>query len=473
MKTFLLKILLIFLAFTSFSQSNKVGYLSVTGKVKINKEPVPGAFVKVYENGTLLQEKKSDGAGKFKLKLPLNKNIILEVGKKGLVTKKIKFDTHVPETGFYWTYNFTVELFMYVEGLDISPLNQPVTVVKYNKEYDEFEYDPAYTNLMRDKLKKMMDQLAELKKKKFDELIAKGDKLCDEGKYDEAIDAYEAAIDYDPFNYLPDNKIEICERKRGQGEKIEKEYKRLIANADALFNQKRYKDALSPYKKASGLKPSEQYPKQRIEEINKILAQLKEKQKEEELNKEYNRYITLADRQFSNKQYELAKQNYNKALGIKPKEDYPKQKIAEIDAILAKQQQELAAKAERERKNKEYLAVIGEADKAFKAKNYDNAKSLYNKALTIKPDEQYPKEKIKEIDKILADLAAKEKLEKQYQATIKEADALLASKKYNDAKSKYTAASQLKPGEQYPKDKIKDIERIIAHLNSSQRGVQE
>ncbi len=39
---------------------------------------------------------------------------------------------------------------------------------------------------------------------------------------------------------------------------------------------------------------------------------------------------------------------------------------------------------------------------------YDEAKNAYNQALTIKPNEAYPKQKIAEIDKILADKAAKE-----------------------------------------------------------------
>ena len=457
MKKFLFIIVLIFFTSFVFSQSSKEGYLSVTGKVKIEKDPVPGAFVKVYESSNLITEKRTDKLGKFKLKLPLNKEIILEVGAKGLVTKKIKFDTHVPETGFYWTYNFTVELFMDIEGLDVSVLNQPVTIVKYNKDYDEFEYDKSYTNLMKDKLKKLMDQLETLKKQKFNELIAKGDKLCSEGKYDEAIDTYEKAIDYDPYNYLPDNKIESCERRRSRGDKLEKEYKRLITNADALFEQKRYKDALSPYQKASNLKPEENYPKQKIEEINKLLVQQEQKQKQQELENEYNQYIASADRMFNSKKYEQAKENYNKALQLKPDEFYPKQKISEIDKILA----DLAAKQKLEQ---EYQSAIKEADALFGQKKYNEAKSKYTAASQLKPDESYPKQKISEIDKILADLAAKQKLEQEYQSAIKEADAAFKAKDYTKAQELYKTASGLKPDEQYPKDKLDEISKILTQL---------
>ena len=447
----------------------KTGYLEVMGKVKIEKDPVPKASVKVMDGTNIIIQKYTDNNGKFKMKLPLNKILIMEVGKDGLVTKKIKFDTHVPETDFYWTYNFTVELFMYIEGLNIAPLKQPVTIVKYNKEYDEFEYDEDYTNLMRTKLKPILEQLETLKKQKFNEIMAKADKLCDEGKYEEAIDMYESAIDYDPYNYLPDNKIEICERKRNQSGKIEKEYTRLITSADASFDQQRYKDALSYYKRASSLKPSEEYPKQKIEEINKLLAQQENKKELDAKNKKYNQYITLADKQFNNKQYELAKQNYNKALGIKPAESYPKQKIEEIDNILKQQQEALAQQAQQEELNKKYLDKINEADKNFKNKNYNDAKKLYNEALAIKKDEKYPKDKIAEIDKILADQAAKQKLEKQYQDLITQADKAFNAKDYNNAKSKYSDAANLKPDEKYPKDKIAEIDKILAEQAAKQK----
>ena len=99
--------------------------------------------------------------------------------------------------------------------------------------------------------------------------------------------------------------------------------------------------------------------------------------------------------------WEEAKVKYSEASAIKPDQEFPKEKINEIDERLA----ELAAKQEEIRlqneKNAEteanYNAAIKEADELFNAENFEGAKPKYEAAIAIK-DEQYPKDKIKEID---------------------------------------------------------------------------
>src|SRR5690606_37573805 len=138
------------------------------------------------------------------------------------------------------------------------------------------------------------------------------------------------------------------------------------------------------------------------------------------------------------------------ASGIKPDEKYPKDKIAEIDTILA----DLAKKeAEEKAKTEQYNAAIAAADNAMNAKKYEDAKAKYNEAIGIKPDEKYPKDKIAEIDSILADLAKKEAEEKakteQYNAAIAAADNALNAKKYEDAKDKNNTAINTKHEKKY------------------------
>jgi hypothetical protein len=63
--------------------------------------------------------------------------------------------------------------------------------------------------------------------------------------------------------------------------------------------------------------------------------------------------------------------------------------------------------------NDKYTAAIAKADAALFTKNYEVAKTAYNEALTIKPNEQLPKDKISGIDKIISENAEKEKLAKE------------------------------------------------------------
>ncbi|HIE16241.1 MAG TPA: hypothetical protein EYP69_04880, partial [Bacteroidales bacterium] len=299
-RNLILIIIILFLPYIASSQQ-KSDIVTISGKVKYQKKGLQGAMIKVFESGNLYTTKVTDNLGKFKFTIPINKNFVFEILKKDFVTKKIAFDSHVPENeNWGWSYDFTVELFEMVPNLDISALAQPVAKVKYFKEMDDFDYDMEYFNQMKSKVDKIMSQLKVLKKQAYQNTIAKADKLFREKKYKEAIVLYEKAIDYDPYSYYPDDQIEKCEKFLSENNRNEKTYTRYITEGDSYFTLKKYQLALNNYKKASSLKPSEQYPKQRISEINKLLAELEIKQKEQA----YQAAIAKADKLFESKQYE-------------------------------------------------------------------------------------------------------------------------------------------------------------------------
>ncbi|MDQ3046222.1 MAG: carboxypeptidase regulatory-like domain-containing protein [Bacteroidota bacterium] len=87
-----------------------------------------------------------------------------------------------------------------------------------------------------------------------------------------------------------------------------------------------------------------------------------------------------------------------------------------------------------------YKNAIAKADKAFVAKDYVTAKSAYNEAITIKSSEAYPKTKLTEIDKAIADAAAKEKADKELAlANAADKDRLAKEKALADAAAKEKA----------------------------------
>ena len=54
-------------------------------------------------------------------------------------------------------------------------------------------------------------------------------------------------------------------------DKIRSEYEEIIKNADLLFNDKSYNDALQKYDEANEILPNEPYPIDKIREIKKLL----------------------------------------------------------------------------------------------------------------------------------------------------------------------------------------------------------
>jgi len=138
--------------------------------------------------------------------------------------------------------------------------------------------------------------------------------------------------------------------------------------------------------------------------------------------------------------------------------------------------QEPPVKTDDKKDIEKYNTAIKQADEKLKERKLDEAKSLYNQALTIKKDDTYAKQKLNEITKLETEIKkaeedkakANEAQNKQYNDLIVKADKLVAEKKWEDAKKKYQEALIVKPGEKYPKQKIKEIEEKQAALSEAQ-----
>ncbi len=292
--------------------------------------------------------------------------------------------------------------------------------------------------------------------------IAAGDKLFTAKTYDQAREEYRKASELKPQEQYPkdrmaaaDKELEEISRKRA----LEDQYAGLIQSADRMLGEKRYEEARADYEKASAMKPSEKYPKEKIAEIGATLAELA---RQKSLDEQYQSKITTADALFTEKSYEKARDEYRGALAIKPAEKYPGERIAEVDRILA----EVAAKRTLEEK---YTAAVTRGDQMMTSKNWDQARAEYVKASELKPEEQYPRTKIGEIEGIVKDLARQKELDEQYRLAIATGDKLFTAKTYDQAREEYRKASELKPQEQYPKDRMAAADKAIEDLLGKQK----
>ena len=126
-----------------------------------------------------------------------------------------------------------------------------------------------------------------------------------------------------------------------------------------------------------------------------------------------------------NKRYEQAIQKYNEAISIKPDQRPVIQKyISDIQdkmQLLAKQ-------------DIEYKRLIKLADGYFTESKLNEALVEYQNAMKVKPDEEYPKNQIKEIQ---SQLAAREQ---SYTNAIAKADKAYDASDWVTAKTGYTEA---------------------------------
>ena len=370
--------------------------------------------------------------------------------------------------------------------------------------------EETYPQQRIDEIGTLLAQLSAAQKA-YEDAIARGDREFTREGFDAAITAYKDAKSAKPEETYPDEQLakidsivttrarlaeeaaaaEAARLAALQAEK-DRNYSDAIARGDDLFNQKEYENSRTEYRTALTIKPEETYPQQRIDEIGTLLAQLEQERKTKELlDKNYNDLIAQADRFFAAKTYEQSKSKYTDALGLKPDETYPKDRISEIDGILAQQAID-----------EQYRTIIVAADGYFKTENYLQARTEYENALDLKSQETYPKNQIAKIDdilqreqqKILAEKQTAEDLQRRteeiaqmnqeieaqgleseaeikdlYNQYVNQADTYFNGKQYNISRGWYYKAWDIKPDETYPPQRITEINRLVSSLMSSQR----
>ena len=317
-------------------------------------------------------------------------------------------------------------------------------------------------------------ELANKSQEEYDELIATGDAAMEKSEFEAARTAYQSALEVKAEEQYPKDQLAAIDAKIAELEaqasadaelaKKKEEYDDIIKEADKAFNAKEYDGAIAKYEEAKNVLPDETYPSDQIAKINQIKSdeaaaiELAGKEQEEK----YNGFISVADGAFDTQNYDVALTNYRSALEIKPEESHPQNRIAEISDLQA-------AAGEKE---KQYEGLISSADKAFKAKDYEAAKTDYNAALGLKPGEEHPTSQLTEIERLITEAeanaakeqeaAAAKEIEEKYNGLIATADKAFKSKEYEDAKSAYQAALEVKTAEQYPADQIAEIDRLVS-----------
>jgi len=306
------------------------------------------------------------------------------------------------------------------------------------------------------------DQIAKIdaqldKEKAYTDLINQADGLFKMDELTRARALYVQASEMKPSESYPKSQIAAIDARLDANRRNEMAYQQAIAGADEKFNAQAYSEAKTLYQKALELKSGEAYPKNQIQKIEDLLAQQRaEQEKLAQQRQQYEEAIATADRLFKLEEYDDAISFYQQASRILPGEQYPGNQIARIKDILAQQQAE-AGQAYRDK--------ISEADQRFNGEQYEAARRLYNEAIDMKPDELYPKNQLKRIEDILAQRAREEqqrqKMEEEYAGLIDRANGLYDNKDYVNARSVYEQALQIKPNEQFPKLRIEYIDELL------------
>ncbi|MFT5972638.1 MAG: tetratricopeptide (TPR) repeat protein [Cryomorphaceae bacterium] len=305
-------------------------------------------------------------------------------------------------------------------------------------------------------------------------LVAAGDESFGQKDFIAAMGKFEAALGILPEREDVSEKLSEAEAAllaQQESEALEQAYMSAIEKGNTSFDSQDWISALSSYEEALEIKPNESYPQEKIEEVTlklDVLAEAERLEREAELKKDFDKLIAAGDKQFNKTKFDKALEEYELALNLLPDNALAQQKIKAAEEALGELEADRAVM-------NNYNAAIDEGDALFKSENYEMAKLKYADASDIMPNEEYPKNKMVEIDLILDRQRLKElagerdALDRAYQTAIDEGDGNFASSSYDEARVAYNEAIKLKPNETYPKGQLERIDLKIEDAANAER----
>nr|WP_320022182.1 hypothetical protein [uncultured Draconibacterium sp.] len=577
--------ILIFVFCVGRSLAQRANGLAVEGAVTVQEGSSEGAIIQMYRDGRRLDNYGIGADGKYNVELNWNHKWELIFEHEGNFSQKIVVETAVPRDVLnadpkFPPFPVNINLFTEIPGIDNSFAENTILKIFYSPSVDNFVKELYYNDAQIERLinqaiaqAQQIDEnadfmarltraeLAELRKE-YNELLEQAGKEYSNEEFLEALDGYKAASKIFPSEQFPKDRIaeindllglimaaeeldaamlarfnklvkegdlhlanrQLPEAKKSynralsikpfdqyvndqlkklaelqEQQRLAGNYQNLIEQGDQAIDELLFNEALGLFNQALEIRPSEQYPKTKITEINGLLA---EQRKNQEDQKNYNDAMSEGERMYSKQFFDRALTSFENALSYKPgdikatrrieetkkqmkdilnrmefdkfiaaadkaykKEDYP-EALSNYEQAL-----ELVPDEPRTKKRVEEISQIlytlnnfnefvSQADKQFDAESYATAKSLYEKANELKAGDKHVQERIAEIAQIIA----QQGVDEQYTQLIEQADNMLALKNYEDARGKYSEALQIKPKEQYPKDKLDEIASTLAEI---------
>ena len=236
-------------------------------------------------------------------------------------------------------------------------------------------------------------------------------------------------------------------------------YNKLLEDARSL-EASSIDGAIAKYKEAQKLKPSDPVPANKIKELE---AKKSNSAAQVETDRKYAEAMKKGKDAMTAENYKDAIKFFNEAGKLKPNETEP--------AIRAKEAENLERVKTGDEEDKSYEKILVAGQKAIDEKNWVKARELYNRALTFRPTDIIPKNKLKEIDELIkAEEEAKRgtaNKEIAYKNKMTEAENAVKVKDYDKAIRLFEEAKTMKPSEPLPPKRIEEVKALREKDNSN------
>jgi hypothetical protein len=260
---------------------------------------------------------------------------------------------------------------------------------------------------------------------------------------------------------LAEQQLALLEKqKRDEQLALEKKLKAEENEAKRLAIEKVKKVALA--KKAEA---------ERLEKV--VLKQAEEAEQTKQAN--YDELVSAGDTAVTKNDFRTAYKNYQDAKALYPDNKDVARKYKEAESEVKKIEN---AEEEQLALDTRYNDLMRNAEKDLSDNNYDAAKTKFQKATELKPTEREPKQKIRDIDRTLDQIAADKKLasdsERKYILRMQDAAKAFEANKLDEAKTLYQQANRMKPDAEEPiakleQIKVKEEELLLAQAEDQKR----
>jgi tetratricopeptide (TPR) repeat protein len=322
----------------------------------------------------------------------------------------------------------------------------------------------------------------QLSGEEYNRLLREGEQLMLQNEYlparESFLKAHNLIID-EKYALQKIEEIDNLLRKLTQDGDLQQKYSTALAEADALFEQQKYPEAITSYQNASNIKPAEKYPKDQLLKIRGMLARDSEEQRRLlQKQTEYDLLIGQADDAFNRQSYQSARSLYQKAILIFPAQEYPKSQIRKIDELLDQLAKTSAVTTtslddidfsnlqslSKEEREAAYRQAMELGESFLKTKEWGIARFYFRRALSLITNDEAATQKLNEADRMLR---GDDVNESKFAEFVKKADESFKTGDISVAKFYYAKALELKPADTYTKERFTIAEQLLRTTMSS------
>ncbi|OIQ37562.1 MAG: hypothetical protein BM555_00460 [Crocinitomix sp. MedPE-SWsnd] len=267
--------LITLVSISSFSQKET---LALDIKVRDDDQKnvfLENARVRVIQEGKVISEALSDSTGTIdKIVIPMQGFYAIKVDKEGYALKFGTITTSSANTRYAsGTIKFpmVVGLVKPTEREDYTFLSEQPMIEFYIDSLGEQAWDDDYTSKMLEKVVKCQEGWTIEEVENYVAPRNEGITLLEDGNFDEAREAFKKAQE---FNDNPEIKTALkdCDIAQTMTESNQIFYDKYIQIADQLLDNKRYEEARGYFELASGVMPYEVYPKEKMAQCEAIVS---------------------------------------------------------------------------------------------------------------------------------------------------------------------------------------------------------